>query len=269
MEDSEVSNGQKLVVIVEDDENLIQFLKLRLHKEGYATKHATCKTQALQVLKKCKPDVLLMDLSLPDGSGLEIIEIIRKDERLVDMPVIIMTGRNVEDLEYSPPVVFDWFVKPFDQSVLIRSVERATADMPQRKVLVIEDDPDTRAVMVAQLKKLQAHCLEAANGIQALSIARSSKPDVIVLDVGIPQLDGFKVVESLHNDDKCLSPLIVYSGEEFTEADRRKLTLGITKHLTKGRVTPDEFVTAVRELLDTVTSSSAENLKSPESLRTA
>lgn len=269
MEDSEVSNGQKLVVIVEDDENLIQFLKLRLHKEGYATKHATCKTQALQVLKKCKPDVLLMDLSLPDGSGLEIIEIIRKDERLIDMPVIIMTGRNVEDLECSPPVVFDWFVKPFDQSVLIRSVERATADMPQRKVLVIEDDPDTRAVMVAQLKKLQAHCLEAANGIQALSIARSSKPDVIVLDVGIPQLDGFKVVESLHNDDKCLSPLIVYSGEEFTEADRRKLTLGITKHLTKGRVSPDEFVTAVRELLDTVTSTSAENLKSPESLRTA
>lgn len=269
MEDSEVSNGQKLVVIVEDDENLIQFLKLRLHKEGYATKHATCKTQALQVLKKCKPDVLLMDLSLPDGSGLEIIEIIHKDERLIDMPVIIMTGRNVEDLECSPPVVFDWFVKPFDQSVLIRSVERATADMPQRKVLVIEDDPDTRAVMVAQLKKLQAHCLEAANGIQALSIARSSKPDVIVLDVGIPQLDGFKVVESLHNDDKCLSPLIVYSGEEFTEADRRKLTLGITKHLTKGRVSPDEFVTAVRELLDTVTSTSAENLKSPESLRTA
>lgn len=262
VEDCDQSNGQKLVVIVEDDENLIQFLKLRLQKEGYATKHATSKAQALQVLRKCKPDVLLMDLLLPDGSGLEIIECIRREQRLVDMPVIIMTGRNVEDLECSPPVVFDWFVKPFDQSVLIRSVERATADTAQRKVLVIEDDPDTRAVMVAQLKKLQAHCLEAANGIQALSIARSSKPDVIVLDVGIPQLDGFKVVESLNNDDKCLAPLIVYSGEEFTEADRRKLTLGITKHLTKGRVSPDEFVTAVRELLDTVTSATSEGLKS-------
>lgn len=69
-------------------------------------------------------------------------------------------------------------------------------------------------------------------------------------------MDGFKFVESLYNSEtnKYLAPLIVYSGEEFTEADRRKLTLGITRHLTKGRVTPDEFVSAVRELLDTVTS---------------
>ncbi|QQR56673.1 MAG: PAS domain S-box protein [Candidatus Melainabacteria bacterium] len=256
MQDLEKLNDQKLVVIVEDDQNLIQFLKLRLQKDGYATRHATSKSQAMQLLSKCKPDVLLMDISLPDGSGLEIIESIRKDEKLSDIPVIIMTGRNVEDLECSPPVVFDWFIKPFDQSILIRSVERATVDIPQRRVLVIEDDPDTRAVIVAQLKKLHAHCLEAANGIQALSIARSSKPDVIILDVGIPQMDGFKFVESLYNSEtnKYLAPLIVYSGEEFTEADRRKLTLGITRHLTKGRVTPDEFVSAVRELLDTVTS---------------
>jgi len=270
IEDQPRPNGQKLVMIVEDDENLIQFLKLRLHKEGYATKHATSKEQALQVLSKCKPDVLLMDLLLPDGNGLEIIEQIRKNDRLSDLPVIIMTGRNVEDLECSPPVVFDWFVKPFDQSNLIRSVERATIDMPMRKVLVIEDDADTRAVIVAQLKKLQAHCLEAADGIQALSIARSSKPDVIVLDVGIPQLDGFKFVEALNtgSTDKCLAPLIVYSGEEFTEADRRKLTLGITRHLTKGRVSPDEFVCAVRELLDTVTSVTASS-DSIDSLKSA
>lgn len=261
---------QKLVMIVEDDENLIQFLRLRLHKEGYATKHATGKECALQVLAKCKPDVLLMDLLLPDGNGLEIIEQIRKMNHLSDLPIIIMTGRNVEDLECSPPVVFDWFVKPFDQSILIRSVDRATHDMPQKKVLVIEDDEDTRAVIVAQLKKLKAHCLEAANGIQALSIARSSKPDVIILDVGIPQMDGFKFVESLNNSEtnKYLAPLIVYSGEEFTEADRRKLTLGITRHLTKGRVSPDEFVSAVRELLDTVTSKTAPP-DSIDSLKTA
>ncbi|MBP7861141.1 PAS domain S-box protein [bacterium] len=272
-ENLESSNTQKIVMIVEDDENLIQFLKLRLHKEGYATKHATSKQQALQVLAKCKPDVLLMDLLLPDGNGLEIIEQIRKLSHLSDLPVIIMTGRNVEDLECSPPVVFDWFVKPFDQSNLIRSVERATHDMPQRKVLVIEDDEDTRAVIVAQLKKLNANCLEAANGIQALSIARSSKPDVIVLDVGIPQMDGFQFVESLNNSEtnKCLAPLIVYSGEEFTEADRRKLTLGITRHLTKGRVSPDEFVSAVRELLNTVTSptASSDSLECLKTLKTA
>ncbi len=256
------SSEQKLVMIVEDDENLIQFLKLRLHKEGYATKHATSKEHALQVLVKCKPDVLLLDLLLPDGNGLEIIEQIRQMNHLSDLPIIIMTGRNVEDLECSPPVVFDWFVKPFDQSSLIRSVERATLDIPELKILVIEDDEDTRAVIVAQLKKLKAHCMEAANGIQALSIARSSQPDVIILDVGIPQMDGFKFVESLNGSEthKHLAPLIVYSGEEFTEADRRKLTLGITRHLTKGRVSPDEFVSAVRELLDTVTSKTASSV---------
>ncbi len=270
-EDNTQTGDQKLVMIVEDDENLIQFLKLRLHKEGYATKHATCKEQALQVLSRCKPDVLLMDLLLPDGNGLEIMEQTRRIEHLKDLPIIIMTGRNVEDLECSPPVVFDWFVKPFDQSNLIRSVERATIDIPKRKVLVIEDDTDTRAVIVAQLKKLKAHCLEAENGIQALSIARSTQPDVIVLDVGIPQMDGFKFVESLNNSgsDKCLVPLIVYSGEEFTEADRRKLTLGITRHMTKGRVSPDEFVSAVRELLDTVTSPQQASTDPIDSLQTA
>lgn len=256
VEDITILDGKKLVLMVEKDFNLAHLLSLKLNEKGFRTRHVASKAQAINVLGKCQPDVILMALLLPDGSGIDLIENIRSDARTNKVPIIVMTGRNINDFECAPPVVFDWFSKPLDLTSIITSIERATSDLHDRKILVVEHDLNIRAVIVALLKTLNATCIEAGTGIQALSIVKSSHPDVIVLDVNVPEYNGFKFVELLRKDSSSLIPLIVYSGEEFTEADRKRLTLGVTKHLTKGRVTPNEFVEAVRELLDSPTASS-------------
>jgi CheY-like chemotaxis protein len=74
-------------------------------------------------------------------------------------------------------------------------------------------------------------------------------PDLIVLDVGLPRLDGFEVVDILRQGEGHATPLIVFTGRELSRADQRQLTLGITRHLTKARSSEDELVASVRELL--------------------
>jgi CheY-like chemotaxis protein len=116
-------------------------------------------------------------------------------------------------------------------------------------VLVVDDDAATRTVLCTRLTRLGVQCFEAADGEGALALARLTPPDLIVLDVGLPRLDGFAVVEMLRQGQGRHTPLIVFTGRELSQEDQRQLTLGLTRHLTKARSTEEELVTSVRELL--------------------
>jgi len=238
----------KTVLVVEDDIDMARFVMLSLSKAGFSPLLAGTRESAIASLQSSRPDVVLLDLSLPDGSGLDVIEYLRGSVGLEDVPIVVMTGLDREDFRFAPPLVFDWFFKPFDFRTLIRSVQRATGACQERKVLVVEDDPHTRAVIIAQLKHLEAECFEAENGLQAVSIARSVRPNVIVLDVNIPHMNGFEVVGVLQ-DALASTSLVVYSEHDLSVDERERLTLGITRHLNKSRVSPVEFVDTVKEFL--------------------
>jgi CheY-like chemotaxis protein len=108
-------------------------------------------------------------------------------------------------------------------------------------------------VVAALLQSMQVECVEAADGADALRAARELPPDLIVLDVGMPRMDGFELVEALRREQSHATPLVVYTGRDLTAGERRALTLGVTRHLTKARATEEEFVRTVREMLAGVT----------------
>lgn len=131
--------------------------------------------------------------------------------------------------------IVDWLMKPFDTSRLTSAVERALRYPGKCKVLVVDDDRDTRMVLSAQLRSAGLDCIEAKDGLEAIYLTRKESPDLIVLDVQMPNLDGFKVIEVLKNEDARSTPLVIYSGRDLTAAERQTLTLGVTKHLMKGQ----------------------------------
>lgn len=104
----------------------------------------------------------------------------------------------------------------------------------QFRILVVDDDRDTRKVLKAQLKGMGLRCIEARDGAEAIELARKYCPDLIVLDVIMPNEDGFKVVEVLSKEATAATPLIIYSGKDLSPAERKSLTLGSTRYLTKG-----------------------------------
>ncbi len=129
---------------------------------------------------------------------------------------------------------------------------RYQTSLAKETVLLIEDDPSTRSVLVDLLSSLGVKCLQARDGKTALEMASSQSIDLIILDVWIPPPNGFELIELLRDSKHHATPLLVYTGHDLTEEDRKNLTLGVTKHLIKTKTSQPQFLEAVEELLGTV-----------------
>ena len=121
------------------------------------------------------------------------------------------------------------------------------------KILLVEDDQATREVLRQQLSALNVTYLEADDGAEALHLARQEKPDLIILDLVIPPPDGFDVVETLRKEHNGVKRLVVYTASDITDIQKEQLKLGLTTYLTKSRTSPEEFLTAVRNILNGLT----------------
>lgn len=117
------------------------------------------------------------------------------------------------------------------------------------KVLIADDDADVRTIMRKQLQALGFETLEAQDGVAAISVVRTQSPDLIILDVGMPYVDGFKVVEVLSEEQASSTPLIIYTGRDLTSSERSQLKLGHTRYITKSGVSATQVTDVVKELM--------------------
>jgi DNA-binding response OmpR family regulator len=119
------------------------------------------------------------------------------------------------------------------------------------RVLVVEDDEDLARVLTASLEQRGLRVINAPTASAATRLSRTFLPDLIVLDIVLPDGDGFSVVEQLRKDGRLSTvPLLVYTARELSESDRRRLTLGETEVLFKSRVSPEAFEARVLALLE-------------------
>lgn len=145
-----------------------------------------------------------------------------------------------------------WSTKPLQQPILLQTLEQAlfrTAGKP--RVLVVEDDHDLAQVLIAMFQRLGVEALHARNGREAVDLSRQKAPDLVVLDLVMPGMDGFGVVDALREQERNV-PLVVYTARDLDDDDRRRLRLGQTSFLTKGRIKPEELEARMVELLDHV-----------------
>ncbi|MBF5045494.1 response regulator [Aggregicoccus sp. 17bor-14] len=238
------------VLLVEDDVDLGHLVQRLLSQEGYRVLRAHTLAEARALLAVRTPDAVLMDLVLPDGEGLELVAQLRAVPATAGVPVVVVSGRApAEGGGRSLPLLMDWMTKPFDEALLLQALRRAVREPGEARVLVVEDDEPTRSALCQGLSRLGVTCLQAADGVSALAAVRAQPPDLIILDVGLPRMDGFEVVDVLRQGKGRTTPLLVYSGKDLSPEDRRQLTLGITRHLTKARVSDEELLGSVRTLL--------------------
>lgn len=224
------------VLLVEDDDELATVIGAVIKHQGCKFVRASTIAEAKSYLADSVPDVVILDLTLPDGSGLELLEMLRNNPNTIDVPVIVSTGQQSEEKMNGNATIVDWLLKPFDTGRLTVAVERALKVPGKCKVLVVDDDNDTRKVLSAQLRASGLDCIEAKDGLEAIYLTRKEAPDVIVLDVQMPHVDGFQVVEVLKKEEDLSStPLVIYTGRDLSPEERDELTLGVTRHLLKGQ----------------------------------
>lgn len=236
MELQAIGRPKGRVLLVEDDDDFATVVGAVIRHQGYRFVRAGSLTEAKAYLQESVPDVVILDLKLPDGCGLDLLEVLRADPRTIDTPVIVSTGEQAENKFVGNATIVDWLLKPFDTERLAIAVERALKVPGRCKVLVVDDDSDTRTILSTQLRAAGLQCIEAKDGLEAIYLTRKEAPDIIVLDVQMPHVDGFQVVEVLKNEEDAAStPLVIYTGRDLSAEERKALTLGVTKHLTKGQ----------------------------------
>lgn len=236
------------VLVVSEDLELRNVFEVLLSKEGYRCNYVGSVAEAKSLLAKQTPDVVLMDVQKPDSDGLLRRQFVRelKDQAKAVVALSVLTK---EDEQKNGLDGTEIITKPVDRLRLLKALRKAISSRISQKVLIVDDDSSVRSVMVSQLTSFGLQCFEAEDGREALTMVHATKPDLIVLDIGLPMMDGFEVVKTLRKENMRNIPLLIYSGRDLSAADRKALTLGLTKHLAKSRTSETEFLATVRQLL--------------------
>lgn len=194
------------------------------------------------------PPLLLLDLGDPQAS--ELLAAVRSDPQLAGKRVVVIAGdgkltNEVQWLHGNTIVIIDASPEMF-----LTALRHFVHGRPVHDVVLVEDDEALMAIMKRQLTADGVQIRGALSGTDALALIRASIPDLVVLDVGLPDIDGFNIVEALQQDAASRNlPLLVYTGRDLSDADRSRLRLGKTRFLTKSRATDEEFRRTVSQLL--------------------
>ncbi|MCA8974752.1 MAG: response regulator transcription factor [Planctomycetes bacterium] len=244
--------NKKTVLIVEDDADVRLGLSVLLGRE-FEVVGAEDSISALIAARRVQPDVIVLDLGLPGGDGLEVLNRLRDIPELATTPTLVVTGRDgdhVENEALSRGAV-RLFQKPADPRELIETIRSVTshAPTPRREVLIVDDDKDTRESLAVRMRAEDFTVSFAEDGATALMNARRSRPDLVLLDLGLPCGDGVAVLQRMRAmEDMADVAVIVLSGREADEACRDAVAAGADVYLQKP-VDGAELVEAVRAVL--------------------
>ena len=242
----------KTALVVETDLRLDESLKSVFKEQGFATViHDDVAKSKEYLLNHSAPDVILLDIGLPEGNGFEFMEWFVGIDNLKEVPVVVLSG----DAEsHGSTMLVSWLKKPIDNEILASTLRSACRRAGVPRILLVEDDVNTRQLIKHYLEGMNIECFEAGDGTSALELAEHKEPDLIILDLAIPLPDGYDVVKSLRLHELRHTPMLVYSATDLSIQEKEKLTLGLTAYLVKSRTSESEFLSTVKSLLKTLIS---------------
>ena len=250
------AEGGPAILVCDDDASVVEVVGAMLEQRGYRVIPAHSGEQALERALAERPDAILLDLLMPGMSGWETAATLAQHPETRDVPILILSVLSEAEAEAPSARVVDWIEKPFDEVALFEALERAVSPRGEPfKVLIVEDDRDLAAILTAIFERHGIETFRAADGREAIELSQQVLPDLLVLDLGLPEADGFEVVDWLRRHERLSAlPMVVYTARELDEADRERLRLGAsTEFLTKGRITPQDFEQRVMGLLGRLT----------------
>jgi PAS domain S-box-containing protein len=239
------------VLVCEDDAGTRAVITELLATQGYRVIGAASGEEALALATEHPPAAVLMDLTLPGMDGWSTVAELRARPRTRDVPVLIVSGK---ERGRAPIDVDAWLTKPLDVSALLMNLDQAVAGEASRpRVLVVEDDPALAQVLALLFAEHGVNAVHASTAKGALRLSREVAPDLLLLDLLLPDADGFALVDWLREDPSLSGvPLVVYSALELDDKEKSRLRLGPSEFFTKTRTNPQEVERQVLDLLDTM-----------------
>ncbi|MEO6922705.1 MAG: response regulator, partial [Bryocella sp.] len=253
---------QGAILVVDDDAGVRQVVSEQLRRQGYTVLEADRGEKAIELASTHHVEAVLLDLYMPGMTGWQTLEKLRANPATASVPVVVLSvlspATNSPEGTSALSNAQGWVQKPFNESLLLAELGRVLhAGAGPGKILLVEDDEDLANVVLSSFE-IEHHRGKPSEGIgiehvsnatDAKSACQASPPDILILDLTLPDGSGFALVDWLRQQPALRTlPLVVYSGREVSSAEMEQLRLGPTQFLTKARVQPrdvEELVLAM------------------------
>ena len=218
---NDAAANERLALVIDDDASTVELLSRWLKKQGYSVAAAYDGEAGLEVAQEYRPDLILLDIHMPRKNGWDVLEKLKEDENLCDVPVIVVSVDDNRKRGLNSGAS-EFLTKPTTQEHLA-SVLDTFNTTTNGHILVIDDDEDAGNIIERAARQVGLEVSRAFDGVAGLEMVRTHTPSAIVLDLTMPEKDGFSVLKELESDaDLRRIPVIVVSartlnGKEFNQ----------------------------------------------------
>ena len=237
------------VLIIDDEKPAHELLERELAGAGYDILHAAGGREGLKLAKQARPDVITLDIIMPDLDGWSVLKALKADPELCDIPVVLVTIMGDRDLGFALGAA-DYITKPLDREILLAAVNRHARGAEGAQILVVDDDWKSRDMLRRTLVKEGWTVAEASNGREAMSLLERSRPALVLLDLMMPEMDGFELLERMRRNEGWREiPVVVVTAKDLTRAEVDQLNGRVVKILQKGAYQRSELLTEIHDMV--------------------
>jgi len=241
--------GGNLVLVIDDDPTARDLMNRNLARAGLSAALASSGEEGLRLARELKPKVITLDVLMPGMDGWAVLQELKSDPELANIPVVMATMVTDRSLGYSLGAS-DYLIKPVTREKLQTALAKYKCDPPPCSVLVVEDDVDSRDLMRTILAREGWDVRSAADGVEALAKMEERIPTVILLDLMMPKMDGFEFAAHISKREEWRRvPVLVVTAKNLTEQERARLNGHVERVLTKDALALDELLSEVRTLI--------------------
>jgi CheY-like chemotaxis protein len=232
--------------VIDDDPTVRDVMGRFLAKEGFRVATAAGGEEGLRLARDLRPDAITLDVLMPGVDGWAVLTALKGDGATASIPVVMLTMLDDRSLGYALGAT-DYLTKPIDRDRLMAALAPYRRELP---VLVVDDDPDLRTLLRRMLEREGYVVAEADNGRVALTRISERVPGAILLDLMMPEMDGFEFLEELRRDEAGRGiPVIVVTAHDLSAEDHQRLNGSVERIIQKGAYRHDALLAEVRRLV--------------------
>jgi len=264
---------KKKILIIEDEQPLVDLLVEKLKKEDYEVDFAIDGEAGYNKIGEFKPNLILLDIVMPKMDGYEVLEKLNKEKNKIPIIIISNSGQPVEiektkklgavghliKTEFNPIDVLNKVEEIFNGgengSSKVKNIKPKEDENVEKlgiKVLLVEDDSFLREICSKKLVKEGYSVYEAMDGEQAMNIVEEVEPDVVLLDIILPAIDGFQILSNIRNSKNkqvAKAPIIMLSNLGQDDDIKKAMDMGANDYLIKAHFTTDEIAKKIKKML--------------------
>ncbi|NPD84244.1 response regulator [Lentimicrobium sp. L6] len=240
--------AKKTILVVDDEPKTIAEISNSLQQSGYDVISTTSGKEAIRLAKEYQPFAITLDVVMPEMDGWEVLQELKNDFLTKDIPVIIASVSNDQETGFALGAI-GYLNKPVNKAALISEIYKS--HHYPKTIMIVDDNEFESEQLKKMIEKEGLSTILASSGPNCLKSLEFSSPDVIILDLLMPEMDGFEVLNKIRANKKTKDiPVIIVSAKDLTAQDKADLSGKIEKVFTKGEASQSELLTEINRIIN-------------------